>query len=363
VASALRRARERVAEALTGGVASCPAEILNVSAAPVTARSGGVAIQLRARLRVERTLRNVVLVEGGNLRESLASSCATAIHLEGTYGTPLAELLQLSEEGVAIVVSVHDFSLHCVHPHLLDLSCLDACSRCLDRHAHTRELARLLLQRARGVIFPSQYLLEEHRRLFSLPDLAGEVVEPSSASARVRGGGDAVAFAGSVKPHKGGRLLPEIAAMLAARGVDLHVFGGGDEDLLLALRTLPNVIIHGYYRSGTLPSLLARHRVGLVVLPSIWPEAHLLTMSEAWLAGARVAAFDLGAPAERIRRNGGGWLAPIESGAAGLIDIIDRWRAHAPHERVSIPVASPAGSAAAVVALYRKWRLCDDSLR
>jgi glycosyltransferase involved in cell wall biosynthesis len=47
------------------------------------------------------------------------------------------------------------------------------------------------------------------------------------------------------------------------------------------------------------------------VLPSIWPETWCFGLAEAWRAGLRVAAFDIGAPAERIRGTGRGFLLPL----------------------------------------------------
>lgn len=374
-------------------------DILNVSAARVSARTGGVAIQLIARLRAERALRSVALVHPGEIRlsapfmharrigesgfdgmvrEALAVTGAKAIHLEGTSGAPVAGVLRLLDAGVSVVVSVHDFSLFCARPHLLeqpmDRFCdysrdFDRCHRCFgqdgdvpkNQQAEWRELARRLLASARGVIFPSRFLLEKHRELFSLPQLRGEVIEPGAAAAQViasvhrerRG----VAYAGSVQRHKGAHLLPDVARALARRGVDLHVFGGGDRDLLRALREVPNVVVHGYYRNGTLPSLLARHRVGLVMLPSIVPEAYCLTMSEAWQAGASVAAFDAGAMAERIRRDGGGWLAPLAAGAEGLVDVVERWLSGELDVCAPIVSASPADAARAHCELYKRWGL------
>jgi glycosyltransferase involved in cell wall biosynthesis len=371
-ASAMRRAAERVSEA-AGSLLARPghAAILNVSSQGIAPRTGGVAVQLMARLREERALRGVALLHPrgrwiDSVREAMSISGAAAVHIEGTSGVPIADVLGL---GVPVVVSVHDFSLFCARPHLIEQPMgrfcgysmdLDRCARCLgrgrDEQAERRELARRLLESATGVIFPSQFLLDNHRELFSLPLTNAAVVEPAGpASPRRARAAAGVAYAGAVKRHKGAHLLPEIASRLKET---LHVFGGGDVDLLRALRRLPNVVIHGYYRAAALPSLLDRHRVGLVVLPSIWPETYSLTLSEAWLGGAAVAAFDLGAPAERIRRDGGGWLAPLESGAAGLIAIVERWLSG---ERTAIPrvVASPAAAARAHVELYRKWRVVE----
>jgi len=394
--SAVRRTSERAGEAVEYAASRAAslfagrsdAEIVNVSWQGISPRTGGGAVLLAARLRAESALRNVALLHPGGLRlsvpfshtrwidisrfaaavrEAVSITGAKAVHIDGTSGIPFDAVVQLIESSLAVVISVHDFSLFCARPHLLeqpaDLFCgyshdLDRCERCLrqtwdvrkDEQAKRRELARQILASATGVIFPSQFLLEQHRQLFSLPQFRAAVIEPAGpATAPDRRAGvpaTGVAFAGSVKRHKGGHLLPEIAAMLGSRGLALHVFGGGDVDLLQALRRQSNAIIHGYYRSGELPSLLARHGIGLVMIPSIWPETYCMALSEAWLAGAAVAAFDLGAPADRIRTGGGGWLTPLESGAAGLVAIVDRWRSgDAVHMPSSMPSATNAAQA------------------
>jgi len=314
VASAFRRTAERIGEALQPRFAA-DAPLVNYCATPVAARNGGVAIQLMTRLREERNLRAVAL--NGDLR------AAKAVHLEGTANAPLDDLLTLN---VPLIVSIHDFTLF-DHP-----------------------LAQRVLDTARATIFPSHFLLHEYRRRFRF---AGEVIEPAILSTRASSfvPRTAVAFAGSVKPHKGGALLPELARRIDR---ELHVFGGGDLDLLLPLRRTRNARVHGYYRHATLPALLARHRVGLVVLPSIVPESFSLTLSAAWMAGAYVVAFDHGAIAERIRAHGGGALAPLASGAEGLSSLIKAWRGDEPVPAIGW---TPADAARAHVALYRRLGL------
>lgn len=284
--SAFRRTRERIDEALHMRRGLPRADILNYCAMLVAPRIGGVAIQLLARLRVERQWRSVALLHPGagrmSIREALDVTGAKLLHIEGTFGVDTEEILAL---GVPFIVSVHDFSA-------------------------TPEL----LAAAVAVVYPSRFLRDAY-------GVDGMIIEPGTAQTGVSGPhvGQtllSVAFAGNVKPHKGSQLLPDIARRLDR---PLHVFGGGD---LRPLRDVPNIVVHGYYRAGTLPSLLARHRIGTVVLPSIVPESYSLVLSEAWLAGAAVIAFDHGAVAERIRRDGGGWLAPLESGAAGLVEVI-----------------------------------------
>jgi glycosyltransferase involved in cell wall biosynthesis len=395
LASALRRTNERIGDAFHGAASrvrgtfgsESEAAVLNVAASGTALRLGGVQAQLASRLRIERDVRPVALFSPGllertgsrrvaidletGIREAMAITGARTVHFEGMHDVPLPAVLRLIESGIRVIVTSHDFSLFCARPHLIEEPIgqfcfysddFERCHRCLrqtwdappDAQRERRTLAREILTRASGLVFPSQFLLDQHRRLFSLPDLAAEVIEPGVAAPPFKAGSrHAIAFAGSAKRHKGAHLLPDIARRL--RNVDIHIFGGGDEALLRAMRRVPNITVHGYFRAGTLPSLLARHGIGLVVLPSIWPETHSLVLSEAWLAGAVVAAFDLGAPAERIREHGGGWLAPLESGAAGLAAIIDQWTRGEITASVPQSVPSPIDAAKRHLELYRRF--------
>ena len=304
-ASALRRTRERMAEAIEDArfFSSQNAPIVNVAPGGTGSRTGGVAVQLRARLRVERLSRGVLL-------RPRASGLGPRVHFEG------AGLVV----NVPYIVSVHDDTL-------------------LDQ--------REFLGGAAALVFPSSYLRDHY-------GLPGEVIEPglSVAPAPSPAQGRAIAFAGAVQRHKGGHLLPAIATALQKRGETLHVFGRGDGDLLRTLRAMKNVRVHGYYAAGTLPLLLQKHGIGLVLVPSIVPEAFCLTISEAWAAGAAVAAFDLGAQGERIRRLSGGWVAPLESGAEGIVQLINRYFS----EPAGIPTNIPNSeqSANAYLDLYRR---------
>jgi len=396
IASAVRRTSERIGEAAQAAAlrirgmfaGNAEASILNVAASGTSLRLGGLQAQLIARLDAERTFRSVALVSPGILdlsqparhtrrvspdietaiRDAINITGARTIHFEGMHGVPFGAALRLIDDGFDVIVSVHDFSLFCARPHLIEepfgnfcfySQDLDRCHRCLSQtwevprneQRDRRALTRQILAAAKRVIFPSQFLLDQHRQLFSLPELTGVVIEPGVAHREVRPAGPqrAIAFAGSAKRHKGAHLLAELSQRTSKQ---LHIFGGGDEDLLRGLRRLPNVAVHGYYRVGELPSLLRRHGVGLVIVPSIWPEAYCLVISEAWLAGAAVVAFDTGAQAERIRAHGGGWLTPLESGAEGLAKIVKQWLADGIATTIPRNVPLPLDAARAHLELY-----------
>jgi glycosyltransferase involved in cell wall biosynthesis len=358
--SAIRRGTERIGESwqlqlrIARGLFAQPPRtpLLNVIATSQSPRLGGMQIQLQSRLREERKLREVALLHPGVLESSsrawrsselraplgraiadaLARTGARAIVLEGTNGVPIEQLLQFDN----VILSLHDLSL------MNDPS------------------AQPLLRHARALIFPSAFLRDLHRQHFDLPDLVAHVIEPGidgTPMVHIAGERTRIAFAGNVRAHKGGLLLPEVIEALP--GPEWHIFGGGDENLLGNLRRLPNTFVHGYFRAGSLPALLARHEVGLALLPSIVPESYSLTLSECWLAGVPVVAFDHGAHAERIRPDGGGWLAPLSAGAGGIIGMVRRWRTGELTMVVPAIARTPRDAALAHIALYRSLGIID----
>ncbi len=356
--SAFRRAAERIGESvrlqtrLARGVLSRTgrAPLLNVLATPPSRRLGGLQIQLLARLHEERVFRDVALLHPGVLEvgarawrsphfplgrtiaDALARTGAQGIVIEGTHGLDIEEVLPFDN----VVLAIHDLSLM------------------------TERSAQALLQHARAVIFPSGFLRDIYRGQFDFSDSITHVIEPGVGVAPVNraiGARRRIAFAGNVRTHKGGDLLPDI--IKAIPEAEWHIFGGGDVELLRALRRMPDVFVHGYYRAGALPSLLHKHAIGLALLPSIVPESYSLTLSECWLAGVPAVAFNHGAQAERIARNGVGWLAPLDEGAAGIVNIVRQWRTGELTTKVPETVASSREAALAHVALYRSLGLLD----
>jgi glycosyltransferase involved in cell wall biosynthesis len=165
-----------------------------------------------------------------------------------------------------------------------------------------------------------------------------------------------VALVGGVQVHKGALVFEEVTRRLADRA-DLHwsAYGGGDAAILERLRRLPRMDVRGYYRSGSLPSLLRRDQVDLALLLSIVPETYSLVLTECQAAGIPVIAFDLGAPGDRIRAEGGGLLVPLESGAEGVAALLrDILEGRIPLSSAPpVPEISARRVAEAYIPLYR----------
>ncbi len=386
-----------------------PPPVLNLSPLPPVPRRGGSQLQLLARLEAESRARGVALLypvsggwclewwegarrvrrgTGGEKMDAAAVamwaaglSATSVVHLESPAGLPLATAPEIRSRGLDVVLGVHDFTLFCRRPHLLEQPCgrfcefctdLGRCGGCLavdgdetpaDQTAYRRAGAAALAT-ATAVVYPSEYLRECHARLFPATGPRREwVIAPatdataSGPCAPRRGRRAVVAFVGGVKPEKGGGLVPRLWDDLKRDHPDLRgvVLGGGDPDLLDGLRRRPGLVVRGYYRAGALPRLLHASSASVAVLASLVPESYALVVDECLWTGVPVVAFDHGAAAERLRRWGVGRLVPVSSGALGLAaaaaELLGSDEAVSPGVRAQLP--SARSSAAQMLELYR----------
>ncbi len=177
---------------------------------------------------------------------------------------------------------------------------------------------------ARRVIAPARDVAARYRRHF--PDLAATVAPWEDdaalpeANSRPFRTPRTIAVIGAISIAKGYNVLLAAARDAAWRDLKLRfaLVGYSHDDRRL-LET-GRVFVTGAYREEELPALIAAQAADFAFLPSVWPETWCFTLSQAWRAGLDVAAFDLGAQAERIRATGRGWLLPLGLTVAALND-------------------------------------------
>jgi GT2 family glycosyltransferase len=131
---------------------------------------------------------------------------------------------------------------------------------------------------------------------------------------------------GGIGPQKGLEILIACAADAAARGLPLEFAVAGasaeDERLMAA-----GIFVTGAYEEGEALGLIRGLEGDLAFLPSIWPETWCFTLTEAWRAGLYAIAFDLGAPADRIRATRRGGLLPLGLPPARINEALLAWQA------------------------------------
>ncbi|MEO8504981.1 MAG: glycosyltransferase [Acidobacteriota bacterium] len=385
-----------------------PLPVLNVLGVPLRRDSGGVEQQFMARRAVEEATRDTgclvragtgwtleVATDGQRLRldfadgsggdrgdeaafertieAARAATGALSVHVENSAGLPLLGLARTAGSGLPLLLSVHDLSLVCPRPYRLAAPATGGCQRsgavcelCARDPALPREFdatrhakARSLLDSARHVIFPSEFLRTEYRRVLDWNGggrshvIPPAVPLPPSRPWRGEVALQHVAHVGSVRADKGAGIFLEVAAACrrASPSPRLSSYGGGHPSLLASLRR-ECVAIHGYYRAGSLVQRLIADRVDLVLMLSTWPESHSLALDECMAAGVPVLAFDHGALGERLRSGGGLLVAPA-AGAGGVTAALADMGKTLPHiAPPRFPISTPAIAAEAFRRLY-----------
>ncbi len=179
-----------------------------------------------------------------------------------------------------------------------------------------RDRSAAFLAAARRVVAPSADAAARMCRHF--PPLRPAVVplEDDGAVAdpprpRAHSGLCRVCILGAIGVHKGYDVLLGCARDAAERSLKMEFVVVGhtiDDARLLATG---RVFVTGRFAPEEAVNLIRAQDASVALLPSVWPETWSFALTELWRAGLSVAAFDFGAPAERIRRTGRGFLLPL----------------------------------------------------
>jgi glycosyltransferase involved in cell wall biosynthesis len=252
-------------------------------------------------------------------------------HLLG-HSPAVIELIGLL--GVPYDVHVHDYGLICPRIALVGRErrycgepAVTTCEACIAdlgsvsgeaiSVAALRRRSARLLAGARHVLTPSADATARLRRHFpaievqTIPhdDDTGFATMPISArSGRATA---RVCVVGAIGVEKGYEILLASARDAAERGLPLEFVVVGHTIDDARLLDTGRVFVTGEFRPEEVVQMIRAQDAAIAWLPSVWPETWCFTLSEAWRAGLRVVAFDLGAQAERIRRTGRGVLLPL----------------------------------------------------
>lgn len=138
-----------------------------------------------------------------------------------------------------------------------------------------------------------------------------------------------IGLLGVLTVHKGGLLIEGMLKEIERKGMNIRIKLIGSTDGI-ALDKHGAFSQTGAYQAAELPRLVYEQDIDLFFLSSIWPETFSYTTEEIIKMGMPVASFDLGAPAERVRRYEKGLILhasreknePEEGGALGQVDAV-----------------------------------------
>ncbi len=306
---------------------------------PVVIRPGGSADGGAAVLGDGDTpnLRYRLPEEWGGLLRVLRADRVGCVELHHTLGHA-PEILELAARlGVPHEVFVHDYASFCARIALVPEHgyCgeppVSGCEACVADYGSNLEedirptalVARsaALLAAASRVIAPAADVAARMRRHFPLSRLEvmpweddGAIAPPPPTRRPIRH----VCVVGGIGVEKGFEVLLACVRDAAARALPLRFTVVGytaDDERLLAAGP---VFITGQYEEAEAVALIRAQAADIALLPSIWPETWCFTLGQAWRAGLRTAVFDLGTPAERVRRTSFGDVLPLGLPASSL---------------------------------------------
>ncbi len=288
-------------------------------------------------------------------RQDYAERCAATlvglgiemVHIRHLIGHPLTTMASVCHRlEIPVVISSHDQYLICPSVHLLDENERFCGGTCTPGQG-TCQLPTPFV--ARVPTLKHAWIHEWRRRVDTVLDTAAAIVTTTPGAAELmahayprqrakirtiehgRDLGDRFAplrrGAGRVRPgpfravaaanwarHKGSGYLRALAAALGP-AVELHVLGRGSEEFADIATT------YGPFARDAQREIWERIDPDFALQLSICPETYSHTLTEAWAFGLPVVATDIGAVAERIRRQGGGLLVPVDDPVAGAARI------------------------------------------
>ncbi|WP_264049981.1 glycosyltransferase [Methylobacterium flocculans] len=192
-----------------------------------------------------------------------------------------------------------------------------------------------ILERATRILAPSEDTAARYRKRFTLPEIVvaphpeprlnGKTPVVSRAGASP--GGLRIAVVGAIGRVKGFDVLVRMAERAARDRMPffLTVVGFTVDDE--RLKRYGNASVTGAYKQSELKRKLDEIDPDFVFLPSIWPETYSYVLSEVWEAGYPIVAFDIGAPADRIKTVGGGVVIPFTRDTRIILDALTDARA------------------------------------
>lgn len=238
--------------------------------------------------------------------------------------------LLFGQAAIPYVFTAHDYAAVCPRINLVGADSVycgepgpAGCRTCLKRNGnehglteigHWRDSYSRFLAAARRVVVPSTDVERRLRRYF--PE-AAIVVEPHETIAPAalkppRGGRDPlrIGIIGAISPIKGLEVIRRCAmhARRARLPLEFVIIGYSSNDEQMRRH---GVTTTGIYYGNAAQELIEKREIDLVWLPSVWPETYSYTLSIALQTGLPIAAFDLGAIAERLRATDRALIMPL----------------------------------------------------
>lgn len=127
-----------------------------------------------------------------------------------------------------------------------------------------------------------------------------------------------VGLLGVLSHHKGELIVEKLMDLIEENNLPIKIKLIGRAEHIK-----PNSIFSqtGTYSRGSVPRLTLENDIDIFLIPSIWPETFSYTTEEIMKMGMPIMSFDIGAPAERIKKYEKGIIIP-EMNAESVLNVL-----------------------------------------
>ncbi len=108
-----------------------------------------------------------------------------------------------------------------------------------------------------------------------------------------------VGVLGGINFVKGASLLKELALIIKKGEINMQIVIIGE---YVEKQKHKNITVTGKFQLKDIAHLTKKYKIDIFFIPSIWPETFSFTAEEVMQMGYPLIVFDIGAPAERVRR-------------------------------------------------------------
>ncbi len=233
--------------------------------------------------------------------------------------------MRMEHPEVRLTLTAHDYFSVCPSFVLLNaegrfcgIPATTVCSECLKRHEASYVALsppsdigpwRALWGRCLAAADEVRCFSEASRRLIlrAYPGLAPEKVtvvphvvdfHPPRQPKSDPGAALVIGVMGEISPQKGAHVVTGMIREIERRGIDARIVVLGT---LHAAVKSPRLTVTGAYDRAHLVDLIEANGINMFLFPSIWPETFSYVVAELIALDMPVVAFELGAPAERLR--------------------------------------------------------------
>lgn len=129
-----------------------------------------------------------------------------------------------------------------------------------------------------------------------------------------------IGLLGVLTKHKGGEIVAELVKKIEKENLNIRVKLIGTSCVDIESQVFSQT---GMYTRGSIPRLTLENDIDVFLIPSIWPETFSYTTEEIMKMGMPIMCFDIGAPAERVKKYEKGIIIPVISAQSVYETIVD----------------------------------------